>query len=183
MNIIISFIICICILIMAYLMTTRDNQYNTVERYDPHNYNRHQQNRRHSDQHHCRNCAVRSKESCADCSNCGYCIPDRGTGFCAPGDERGPYWAGNCRAWEYGKKYGSFYWYLPRYLRRYGWYYKPKSHYGKYSRENELPFSYYNRIEPDYPQYPGHQGQPGRPTPPVYPKNPLLPVYPGYYVP
>lgn len=50
---------------------------------------------------YCSSCGWKSRYSCSNCINCGYCITPYGYGECVPGDSKGPYFREDCLAWEY----------------------------------------------------------------------------------
>lgn len=50
---------------------------------------------------YCTQCGWKSRTTCSDCNNCGYCIDYDGNGKCEPGDSRGPYFREDCVVWEY----------------------------------------------------------------------------------
>lgn len=54
---------------------------------------------------YCPSCGWRSRYSCSNCTNCGWCITKDGNGQCVPGDGSGPYFRNDCMYWEYNDPY------------------------------------------------------------------------------
>lgn len=54
---------------------------------------------------HCSTCSTKSRDSCAKCTGCGYCISASGHGKCISGDDGGPTFTDKCEKWEYGDSY------------------------------------------------------------------------------
>lgn len=50
---------------------------------------------------YCPSCGNKSRYSCSNCTNCGYCINASGQGECVPADERGPFFRSDCTYFEY----------------------------------------------------------------------------------
>lgn len=50
---------------------------------------------------YCTQCGWKTRTTCSDCNNCGFCIDRDGVGKCEPGDSRGPYFREDCVFWEY----------------------------------------------------------------------------------
>lgn len=63
---------------------------------------------------YCPSCGWRSRRSCANCINCGYCVTPSGYGECIPGDHNGPYFRDDCLHWSYGNLYYPYRWNLRR---------------------------------------------------------------------
>lgn len=55
---------------------------------------------------YCPACGNKSRYSCSNCTNCGYCITADRRGSCVPGDEYGPYFRSDCASYEYGREFG-----------------------------------------------------------------------------
>jgi len=103
----------------------------------------------------CRSCGYRSRATCGNCQNCGYCINRQGYGECVPGDNDGPYFRQDCAYYEYNNadplsvmypdyiypytslNYVNTYPYYPNYPYRY-------SSLSRYNRNNNFR---YNRYE------------------------------------
>mgnify|MGYP007128599256 CR=1 FL=1 len=79
----------IIIIIVLYLIST---QYNKIdENFDIIGYPR----------SFCRSCGYKSRATCGNCQNCGYCVNRQGFGECVPGDNNGPYFRQDCVYYEY----------------------------------------------------------------------------------
>lgn len=50
---------------------------------------------------YCPSCGWRSRASCSNCTNCGYCIKSDGTAECVPGSSEGPYYRNDCMYYEF----------------------------------------------------------------------------------
>jgi hypothetical protein len=91
---------------------------------------------------YCPSCGWRSRYSCSNCTNCGYCVTASGAGECVPGDSNGPYFRSDCMYWEYGDPY----------------YYYPYSHifpvvtirskYPQYRWRYSRPWRYQEKLQP-----------------------------------
>lgn len=52
---------------------------------------------------YCDKCGDKGEFTCGNCSNCGFCISQFGSGECVPGDQYGPYFREDCIDWRYMK--------------------------------------------------------------------------------
>jgi hypothetical protein len=77
---------------------------------------------------YCPECGKLGNFQCSRCSNCGFCITERGSGECVPGDSVGPYFRQDCAVWNYGQPQintifvqpvQQSWWSIPRYFRRF----------------------------------------------------------------
>lgn len=57
---------------------------------------------------YCPTCGWRSRNTCSKCTNCGYCINEKGVGQCVPGNSEGPFFSSNCVYWDYGDPYNYY---------------------------------------------------------------------------
>lgn len=53
----------------------------------------------------CPNCGEKDRVQCDECISCGYCITEKGSSGCVPGDLRGPFFREDCSEWKYDKRH------------------------------------------------------------------------------
>jgi hypothetical protein len=88
-------LVCLLIFLSFPLRCNGSQEEGFTTYYDYYGYNK----------RYCPSCGWRSRYSCSNCTNCGYCITASGFGECVPGDSSGPYFRDDCFLWQYGDPY------------------------------------------------------------------------------